>query len=58
MSLCRPERDKVPMTYEGLVLNPRWVQDHDRDHVPCLKSILILPHLIPWYWGLYQDDAL
>jgi hypothetical protein len=25
MSLCRPERDKVPMTYCGLVLNPRWV---------------------------------
>jgi hypothetical protein len=23
MSLCRLERDKVPMTYWGLVLNPR-----------------------------------
>jgi hypothetical protein len=37
MSLCRPERDKVPMTYWGLIFNPRWVQDLNRYNVPCLK---------------------
>jgi hypothetical protein len=56
MSLCRPERDKVPMTCWGLVLNPRWIRDLDRNNVPCLKSTLILPCLIPRYCGLYQDD--
>jgi hypothetical protein len=39
MSLCRSERDKVPMTYWGLVLNPSCVQDLARDNVPCLKSM-------------------
>jgi hypothetical protein len=58
MSLCSPERDKVPVTYWGLVLNPRWVQDLTRDNVPCLKSKpdITLPN--PQYCGLYQDDAL
>jgi hypothetical protein len=38
MSLCRLERVIVPMAYWGLVLNPRWVQDLNRD-VSCFKSM-------------------
>jgi hypothetical protein len=46
MFLYRPKRDKVPMTYLGLVLNPRLVQDLNRDNIPCLRSVLdiILPN--------------
>jgi hypothetical protein len=58
MSLCRLEREKVPMVYWALVLNPRLVQDLNRDHVPCFRACLIPPCLIPRYCGLYQDDAL
>jgi hypothetical protein len=43
MSLCRPERDEVPMIYWELILNPRWVQDLNRDNVPCLRSIPDIP---------------
>jgi hypothetical protein len=27
------------VTYSGLVLKSRWVQDLNRDNVPCLKSM-------------------
>jgi hypothetical protein len=39
MSLCQPERDKVPVTYWGLVLNPRWAEDLNRDNIPCVKNM-------------------
>jgi hypothetical protein len=41
MNLCRPGRDGAPVIYSGwgLVLNARWVQDLNKDNVPCLRSM-------------------
>jgi hypothetical protein len=39
MSLSRPGRDGVPVTCLGMVLNPRWVQDLNRNNIPCLRSM-------------------
>jgi hypothetical protein len=57
ISLCRPKRNKVPMTYWGLILNLRWVQGLNRDNVPCLMRMPDITMLIPLNCGLYQDDT-
>jgi hypothetical protein len=46
-----------PMTCSGLILNLRWVQDLNRDNVPCLTRMPDITMLIPLNCGLYQDDA-
>jgi hypothetical protein len=51
MSMCRPERDKVQMTYWGLVLHLRYVQDLNRDNIPCFRimpAITLPNHLVLW----------
>jgi hypothetical protein len=48
MSLCRPGRDRVPMTYAEADYQPyTWVQDLNRGNSPHLVACLVLPCLIP-----------
>jgi hypothetical protein len=46
MSLCRPGKDGAPISIQGLVLNPMWVQDLNRNNIPYLKNMpdSILPN--------------
>jgi hypothetical protein len=39
------------MTYWGLVLNPRWVQDLNTDNIPCVKNMpdITLPNTLVLY---------
>jgi hypothetical protein len=67
MSLCRPGRDGAPIIYLGATLNPRWVQELNRDNIPCLRNILDITLPNPpgtecysatknWIWGMLPGD--